>query len=149
MQLFAGMIDDYKFERNHFSEGFHLIVHNKSFDPDYNGGISNSGIDLSPGFETNVVVRRVFDSKLDSPYNNCYKDLNGNNSFNSELFQLIKNSTDYDYRQVDCFDYCIGQQIIKNCSNETENKIKSFAVKAENLVRVSVKQKRLICFSIN
>ncbi len=106
LMLFGGMIDNYTWEKNHFSEGFRLIVSNASLDPDgLNLGISDRGIDLPLGFETNVAVKRVFDSKLEYPYNDCYKNLNQMDSFDSDLFRSILNSTDFTYHQMDCFDY--------------------------------------------
>ncbi len=126
LMLFGGMIDNYTWEKNHFSEGFRLIVSNASLDPGLNLGISDRGIDLPLGFETNVAVKRVFDSKLEYPYNDCYKNLNQMDSFDSDLFRSILNSTDFTYRQMDCFDYCLGQEIIKKCPEETSTKSKNF-----------------------
>ena len=54
------------------------------------------GIELSPGFETSIQVRRTFDYKKPYPYNKCTQL---NQGYDSELYRVIamNNAT---YRQT-------------------------------------------------
>jgi hypothetical protein len=119
--------NNYNYAKYRYSDGFHVIIHNNTHDPGYNGGITRNGIDISNGFETSINVERIFDFKLGQPYEDCLNDVENINSFSSDLFKSIINYTNYSYRQIDCFDYCIGQEIIKNCPNEMNSSFyKSF-----------------------
>ena len=71
------------------SSGLHVFVHNESVAPTI-----HEGIQLSPGFETNIEVSRVFDYKLESPYNDCVKS----NSNNYEYYNILT-SLNRSYRQ--------------------------------------------------
>jgi hypothetical protein len=132
--LYAGLPDDYNYAKYRYSDGFHVIIHNYTHDPGYNGGAAKNGIDISNGFETSIIVERIFDSKLGQPYDDCLDDVENINSFSSNLFKSIINNTDYSYRQSDCFDYCIGQEIIKNCPNETNKSYKLSETKPQYLL---------------
>ena len=101
-------------------DGFQISVHNESQDPRYYGGFSYDGIDVAPGFATNLVIDRVFTYKLDEPFNNCKKDLTNVNSFESDIFKFMITSTNYSYRQKDCLDYCIGRELINKCNLTTD-----------------------------
>ena len=119
LQLFAGLPLEKKLDKGHISEGYHVIIHNHSSEAGYNGGLAKTGVDLPIGFETTVIVKRIFSSKLGEPYNKCIKDVKSVDSYDSSLFRSIINKTGYKYRQKDCFDYCLGQKIIVACPNET------------------------------
>ena len=115
VELFAGLPDPYIVSHGLSSsnlDGFHVTIHNYSIDPQYNGGVSNDGIDIPIGLETSIIVKRVFTSKLEEPYNKCIKELSIVNDYNSEIYEFMINSTNYTYRQKDCFDYCISQELI-------------------------------------
>lgn len=104
-------------------EGYSLLIHNHSISSGMNGIFTNEGIDISPGFYTNIIINRIFASKLEEPYNKCIKDVSSVNSFNSELYRYIVDKTNYTYRQKDCFDFCIGRELFKylNISNATDS----------------------------
>lgn len=124
IKLFAGLpedneiVTDSDFYCNMYtqSEGFHVIVHNNSIDPEYVGGLALIGNDVPIGFETTLLVDRVFDYKQPEPYNNCKSDLNSINSFDSDVFRFMINSTEYSYRQKDCFEYCLTNKIFQECN---------------------------------
>jgi hypothetical protein len=77
---------------------------------------------FSLGMETSISVKRVFTFKLEKPHNDCKKNLNSADAFNSDIFKFMITSTNYSYRQKDCFDYCMGLELIKYC-NITETGI--------------------------
>ena len=123
VELFAGLPDPYIVSHGLSSsnlDGFHVTIHNYSIDPQYNGGVSNDGIDIPIGLETSIIVKRVFTSKLEEPYNKCIKELSIVNDYNSEIYEFMINSTNYTYRQKDCFDYCMGKKLIDYCRINTE-----------------------------
>jgi len=93
--------------------GLKLMIHNDSIDPGFYYGISKRGISIAPGFNNEISIKRTFTNKLGEPYNDCIKDVKSIDSFDSDLFRYIIQSTNYSYRQTDCFDYCIGRQIYK------------------------------------
>jgi hypothetical protein len=69
------------------------------------------GIDIPIGLETFINVKRIFTTKLEEPFNSCRQNLNEINAFNSKIFNFMINSTNYTYRQKDCFDYCMGRYL--------------------------------------
>lgn len=61
-------------------------------------------------------MHRVFTYKLGEPYNNCKKDLTSLDSFNSDLYKFMISESKYGYRQKDCFDNCIGRELLNKCN---------------------------------
>jgi hypothetical protein len=88
-----------------FVEGLKIFVHNSSSDPNFAEGIS-----VSPGKSTEIGMRRTFVSKEPLPYSDCL-DLS---HFESEFYKAIA-QTNKTYRQADCFDLCLQQDIIDKC----------------------------------
>jgi hypothetical protein len=65
------------------------------------------GIFVSPGSSTYVALNREFKTILPKPYSNCeIESYDKSTSFDSELYQLIKNSN-YDYTQNFCLEQCL------------------------------------------
>lgn len=128
LRLFGGLETDNKIDSDsdyysldyNPSNGFHVIVHNHSHDPQIAVGLSYDGIDIPIGFETTLIVNRVFTYKQPEPYNSCEKDLNSINAFDSDLFRLMMNSTAYIYRQKDCFEYCLTKTVTEFCNLTNE-----------------------------
>ena len=104
IELFTGLIDDYEPTgiRNQY-DGLNVVVHNYTVDPRF-----HDGIDLAPGFATNLVVSRTFAYKLERPYNDCILNVSDVLSHDSMLYQFMLNSRNYTYRHVECYDYCLG-----------------------------------------
>jgi hypothetical protein len=101
--------------------GLKLMIHNDSIDPGFYFGITKRGISIAPGFINEIKIKRTFTHKLGKPYNECIKDLKTIDSYDSDLFRYMIQSTNYSYRQTDCFDYCIGREINKQMN--IKNKI--------------------------
>jgi len=107
-----------------YLDGLRLIVHNHTADPGYYSGGSKSGFILSPGFNHEIAIKRTFSSKLGLPFNNCIKNVTSLESYDSDLYRYILESTKYQYTQRDCFDYCIGTELNKHLNfsnNKTEH----------------------------
>lgn len=66
--------------------------------------------------ETSISVKRIFTHKLEEPHNKCQKNLQTIDAFDSEIFRYMITQTNYSYRQKDCFDYCMGQELTKYCN---------------------------------
>jgi len=99
---------------NCYLEGLRLIVHNHTADPGYYSGGTKSGFILSPGFNHEIVIKRTFSSKLGLPFNSCIKNVTSLESYDSDLYRYILESTKYQYTQKDCFDYCMGSELNKH-----------------------------------
>jgi hypothetical protein len=112
------------FYNNTYSlDGLKLMIHNDSIDPGYYAGALKKGLYLATGQWNDIVVKKIFTNKLGEPYNDCIKDVKSIHSYDSDLFRYIIQSTNYSYRQTDCFDYCIGRQIYKrtNITNKIDH----------------------------
>jgi len=109
------------FDKTNPMDGLRVIIHNKSFDPNYYDGFSENGFNVAPGFNYEISVNRIFTYKLGLPYNNCLKDVKSIDSFDSDLYRYMIHSTNYSYKQTDCLNYCAGK-LLFNQINMT-NKI--------------------------
>jgi hypothetical protein len=89
-----------------FNEGLRIFLHNSSLEPS-----EADAVDISPGKQTNIAIKRTFAYKQPDPYSSCINLAN----FDSALYRSFKESSKI-YRQRDCIDLCIQQRIIKNCS---------------------------------
>ena len=109
--------------KNCYLDGLRLIVHNHSADPGYYSGGSKSGFILSPGFNHEIIIKRTFLTKLGLPFNNCIKNVTSLDSYDSDLYRYILESTKYQYTQRDCFDYCMGKELNKyfNITNKIDH----------------------------
>jgi hypothetical protein len=62
-------------------------------------------------------------NQLGQPYNACLKDVKSVDSFDSDIYRYIIQSTNYSYRQKDCFEYCIGKEFYQylNITNKIDH----------------------------
>jgi hypothetical protein len=104
-------LENISFDKTNPLDGLRVIIHNKTDDPNYYIGNSENGFNVAPGFYFEILVNRIFTYKLGLPYNNCLKDVKSIDSFHSDLYRYIIQSTNYSYRQADCINYCAGQKI--------------------------------------
>jgi len=83
-----------------------VFVHNKSLrEPSL-----SEGIFIKPGEMSYINVKRKYISKYPAPYSQCMEP----DSFSSYLYDFILASGSL-YRQQDCTNLCIQEQIIKEC----------------------------------
>jgi len=94
-------------------DGVRVIIHNQTYDPEYYLGYSDNGLNVAPGFYYEIAVKRLFTYKLGRPYNSCLKDVKSFDSFESNVYKYMLESTNYSYTFVDCISYCASMQIYK------------------------------------
>jgi hypothetical protein len=115
-------LENISFDKTNTLDGIRVIIHNKTDDPNYYMGYSDNGFNLAPGFYNEISVNRIFSYKLGLPYNNCLKDVKSVDSFDSDLYRYIIQSTNYSYRQTDCLYHCAGQKLFNylNITNKID-----------------------------
>ena len=102
IELFSGEVDDILSFGQVY--GIHVFVDNISVPLSH-----DSGIDISTGMETNLIIDRLDVNKIEDPYSNCLNDL--------ESFEYYKLITSYNqtYRQKDCFPICLQNFLLAEC----------------------------------
>jgi len=115
-------LENIPFDNSSIYDGIRLIIHNSTYDPNYYKGSLPNGFNLATGFQYEISIKRIFTNKLGQPYNNCLKNVKSIDSFDSDLFRYILKSTNYSYRQEDCFMYYTGIELFKyfNITNRTD-----------------------------
>lgn len=114
IELFKGK--NYEFygtkyeERYNRYEGFYVTVGNFSTEP------KSDGIEVTPGFSTNLIINRAFSSRLAEPYNKCIKNVSFESAFDSELFRSTFKLAKSIYSQKDCLDICLSQRLLLECN---------------------------------
>jgi hypothetical protein len=78
-----------------------IYIHNYTKNPI---NIYKKGTIISSGTNNYFLIKRTLDQKLETPYNDCLKDIN-QFSFNKTIIDYL-NKTNRKYSQVDCFDLC-------------------------------------------
>ena len=58
--------------------GFRLLIHNQT---DVRPYLEEDGIDVSPGFVSNIAIKRTFYSKLPNPFSSCINDKEDTNPY--------------------------------------------------------------------
>ena len=105
LELFAGIAHDSLYSTKKF--GAIMFIHNQTSKPE-----GATGILLKPGTQTNVEVKKSFNSLLASPYSPC-QDLD-TFEFDRSLYNVL-NEHMLAYTQQDCLDLCMQQEIISLC----------------------------------
>ncbi len=101
---FIGKPDDISPVSLSTSNGVHIYVHNQSSIPTI-----SEGIDLPSHYQTNVMIKQTFTSRLAEPYNHCDENPS---YFNSSVF----NNYTAIYRQKDCFDLKFLEEFARKCN---------------------------------
>jgi hypothetical protein len=114
-EVFIGLPNELKTEQRpqYHASYLPIYIHNKSTNA---ADSTDEPIKLSPGTWTELIIKRVFTNRLGEPYNNCVKDLSSLNLFESKFVHHILKKTNISYRQVDCFDLCMAQNILNKCN---------------------------------
>ncbi len=114
-EVFIGLPNELKTEQRpqYHASYLPIYIHNKSTNA---ADSTDEPIKLSPGTWTELIIKRVFTNRLGEPYNNCVKDLSSLNLFESKFVHHILIKTNISYRQVDCFDLCMAQNILNKCN---------------------------------
>jgi hypothetical protein len=103
------------FNLNSNADGFKILINNQSL----KGYPEENGIDISPGYQTNIALSRTYVKNLDWPYNQCLDDLvNDKYSHlikNSDILQKIKSIGEIEYDQNLCLKLCLQKYISDMC----------------------------------
>lgn len=75
------------------TNGFEMVIHNRSINPNYYWGFSNDAINISPGLATILMVSRVFYYKLGKPYNKCIKENTFDDSLETDFLEFMIKKT--------------------------------------------------------
>ncbi len=70
---------------------------------------------MSPGYQTNLIIQRVFNEKLSLPYDNSFESIETFGEFNTTFVKKILNSGDI-YQQTACIDLCRKNQYLEKCN---------------------------------
>jgi hypothetical protein len=100
-----------------YNNGFRILIHNQT---DIAVFPEEDGINIAPGFLTNVAIERTLTEKLSYPYNDCLDNL-FESKYNylilkSNTLKTMKNS--FNYRNYDsnlCIKMCLQKYIIDSC----------------------------------
>ena len=88
-----------------------VFIHNHTMTP---STINNKAYYISSSCKNNIIVKKKIDIKLDSPFNDCYKNASNSES-NKTLIDFIQNKN-RTYTQNECIELCINLVF-----NETNN----------------------------
>jgi hypothetical protein len=80
-----------------------IFIHNYTENPK---NIYRKGSLISSGANNYFLVKRTLDQKLESPFNECLKDIN-QFAFNKTIIDYL-NKTNRKYSQVECFNLCFN-----------------------------------------
>jgi hypothetical protein len=113
VQLFSGVPLDIK---RSLSEGygFHIFVHNIT---DKIVRIEK-GVDVAPGFQTNLAIERIFYKKKTLPYEDCFIDIDSYSKFNTSYVDEILKSSSV-YQQSECLELCKHEMLQFKCNCKT------------------------------
>lgn len=111
LELYVGDTNATKYTSR---SGIQLTIHNQSLLPD-----SDDGLYISTGFETNVLIDRLFMYKLDSPYSSCIKNIVGKSTSISGLYKDAIANTRHsfgEYNQKYCIKLCYQNYVETSCN---------------------------------
>ncbi len=114
LELFLGIPDFSKSLSPGY--GFHIFVHNHT---DIISRIIK-GVDVSPGYQTNLIVQRVFYEKLSLPYDDCFESIQTYYEFNTTFVKKILDS-DGIYQQSTCIEICRRNKFLIKCNCNLRN----------------------------
>jgi hypothetical protein len=90
-----------------------VYIHNHTMTP---STINNKAYYISSSCKNNFIVKKKIDIKLDSPFNDCYKNVS-NSLSNKTLINFIQNKN-RTYTQNECFDLCVN--LVFNETNDCD-----------------------------
>jgi hypothetical protein len=101
------------------SNGAVLFINNKSSTVNF----IQTGIDLTPGYLTNIGINKMYFEKLPRPYNDCIEKSKKELS-NSKFPEMVSDSFGI-YNQEDCIEQCFQSYLFDNkvnCLNSSQIK---------------------------
>ena len=123
LEIFLGNI--YDVDKIIDSSGLHVFIHNQTNEP----SPSTGGIAVASGENTNIIINRVFDTKLGQPYSNCRSDLNSMDAFHSYFYKMTLLFYKK-YTQKNCLDVCMNSLQLSSC--ECRDPFSKISLELEN-----------------
>jgi len=97
-------------------KSFLVSIHNKTV---HQSTIYDKGNYISVGSHNYFMIKRVYDTKLEYPFNDCFRDVSSNFKRNKTVIDFINNKNS-EYSQKECLRLCINLKYIeKNPCNCT------------------------------
>jgi hypothetical protein len=133
-------------------ERLYIFIHNHTFKP---STIINKGYWISSNTDLSIVLKKIFDQKLEQPFNDCYKNISEFN-LNKTLIEFFQ-SKNLEYSQKECermgrtlkyieTSQCncsieLDQDLFTECylkQKENSKKQKCFETKMKNLNQINI-----------
>jgi hypothetical protein len=105
LEMFVRLNESY--ESISLLNGAHIFIHNHT-----ERMRMHEGIHVPVGFQTNIVVDRLFVQKIESPYSECVS--NENKLKHTKFYEIILKSRQK-YRIKDCILLCLQEHLIEKC----------------------------------
>jgi hypothetical protein len=128
-RLNDGFWFEFSLNRTYDYSSLIVYIHNHTIMP---STIYNKGIYISAGFENYFIISRIFDEKLEYPYNDCIKNIS-EFSLNKTIIDFIKNKK-WEYSQKECISLCRTLSYIEtsNCNCSLKSMDEKFTAKCYN-----------------
>lgn len=118
--------------------GIRLVIHNQTFksNNDHFVDFDTKGIDISPGFLTNLAIKRTFYHRYSQPTGKCVDDLSINYKHKTKTMQQMFFEYNISvYLQNLCFKYAFQHYFIEFCNcSEPSLKMKQSCKSAKELI---------------
>lgn len=98
-----------------FLRGLRLFIHNAT---DESPTLERNVIAVSPGFQTNIAIKKTVTQKLAKPYTDCLDDLTPNSDYKTDIMRYMFDSlnlTHYSYKICESVVYQINLNQTCNC----------------------------------
>jgi len=109
LAFYAGHHENLSIINALFASGVKLRIENSSFQSE-----NSNGVRISNGFETDILVERIYKFSLPRPYSSC--EIYETTSFHSSHLYKIITASPYLYEQLFCFRQCRQAITIENCN---------------------------------
>ncbi len=106
IDFFTGLMNDFLLAGSK-TYGLKVSIHNHSA---FSTG--SNGIEVPPGFRTNIMIKQIYDLKLPSPYNECQNDA----TYPENQLYLLKSMNQFVYKQSYCIDFNFMIYFTKKCN---------------------------------
>jgi hypothetical protein len=110
MEIFLGPNVESQYGFMRIERSIHVLIDNQSIYPS-----PFDGFPVSPGAETNIMIKREIVKKLPKPYNDCKKEVTTYKEDDPLLYKQILKSNKT-YRLSDCIHLCLQLTIVNACS---------------------------------
>jgi hypothetical protein len=133
-RLNDGFWFEFSLNRTYDYSSLIIYIHNNTIMP---STIYNKGIFISAGFENYFIISRIFDEKLEYPYNDCVKNIS-EFSINKTIIGFM-NYKKWEYTQKECISLCRTLSYIEtsNCNCTLKSMDEKFTAKCYNNINDS------------